>query len=99
MPSWGWSHSPCRRDDMTWSIPIGVIGGTAIRIHVTFLLLLLWIAIGHFMQGGTEGAIQGVTFIVLVFVCVVLHELGHVFAARRYGVHTPDITLLPIGGV
>src|SRR4051794_27183377 len=84
---------------MTWSIPIGVIGGTAIRIHVTFLLLLLWIAVGHYAQGGTEAAVQGVTFIVLVFACVVLHELGHVFAARRYGVHTPDITLLPIGGV
>jgi stage IV sporulation protein FB len=84
---------------MTWSIPIGVIGGTTIRIHVTFLLLLLWIGIGHYVQGGTQAAIHGVVFVVLVFACVVLHELGHVFAARRYGVHTPDITLLPIGGV
>jgi hypothetical protein len=49
--------------------------------------------------GRDRGAIQGVTFIVLVFVCVVVHELGHCFAARRYGVHTPDIPLLPTGGV
>jgi stage IV sporulation protein FB len=84
---------------MTWSIPIGSVGGTVIRVHVTFLLLLLWIAITYYIQGGTQAAIQGVTFVVLVFACVVLHEFGHVLAARQYGVRTPDITLLPIGGV
>ncbi len=84
---------------MSWSIPIGVVGGTVIRIHVTFVLLLLWIGIAQYAQGGAQAAVQGVAFVVLVFVCVVLHEFGHVFAARRYGVTTPDITLLPIGGV
>jgi Zn-dependent protease/CBS domain-containing protein len=84
---------------MTWSVPIGTIGGTVIRIHVTFFLLLLWIAITYYIQGGMQAAIEGVTFVVLVFACVVLHEFGHVLAARRYGVETPDITLLPIGGV
>ncbi len=84
---------------MTWSTPIGSVGGTVIRIHVTFWLLLLWIAITYYVQGGMPAAIQGVVFVVLVFVCIVLHELGHVMAARRYGVQTPDITLLPIGGV
>lgn len=84
---------------MTWSIPIGAVRGTVIRIHVTFLLFLLWIGITHYAQGGTGAAVQGVMFIALLFLCVLLHELGHVFAARRYGVQTPDITLLPIGGV
>jgi Zn-dependent protease/CBS domain-containing protein len=84
---------------MTWSIPIGNVGGTILRVHVTFFLLLLWIAITYYVQGGTQAAIHGVTFLVLVFACVVLHEFGHVLAARRYGVQTPDITLLPIGGV
>jgi Zn-dependent protease/CBS domain-containing protein len=84
---------------MTWSISIGSIGGTAIRIHVTFLVLLLWIAIAYYLQGGTLAAVQGVAFVVLVFLCVVLHEFGHVLAARLYGVRTSDITLLPIGGV
>jgi Zn-dependent protease/CBS domain-containing protein len=84
---------------MTWSIPIGTIKGTVIRIHLTFLLLLAWIAIAHYAQGGANAALEGVVFIVLVFLCVLLHEFGHIFAARRYGVQTPDVTLLPIGGV
>ena len=84
---------------MTWSFPIGSVKGTVIRIHVTFLLFLLWIGGAHYAQGGADAAMQGVLFIVLLFACVLLHEFGHVFAARRYGVQTPDITLLPIGGV
>ena len=84
---------------MAWSFPIGSVKGTIIRIHVTFLLFLLWIGGAHYAQGGADAAMQGVLFIVLLFACVLLHEFGHVFAARRYGVQTPDITLLPIGGV
>ncbi len=84
---------------MNWSIPIGVVKGTAIRVHLTFLLFLLWIGVAHHAQGGWPAALQGVVFMTLLFLCVLLHEFGHVFAARRYGVRTPDITLLPIGGV
>ena len=50
-------------------------------------------------KGGAAAAIDGVVFIVALFLCVVLHEFGHVFAARRYGIRTSDVTLLPIGGV
>jgi Zn-dependent protease/predicted transcriptional regulator len=84
---------------MQWSYPILRVGGTEIRIHLTFLLLLVWIGIGYFQEGGTAAAIEGVGFIAAVFACVVLHELGHATAARRYGIRTPRITLLPIGGV
>src|SRR3954454_5715968 len=84
---------------MTWSFPIGSVKGTVIRIHLTFLLFLLWIGGAHYAHGGATAAMQGVLFMVLLFVCVLLHEFGHVFAARRYGVQTPDIVLLPIGGV
>ncbi|WP_207484115.1 site-2 protease family protein [Arenibaculum pallidiluteum] len=84
---------------MGWSIPIGSVKGTEIRIHVTFLLLLAWIGAMHYIQGGATAAVEGVVFISLLFMSVLLHEFGHVFAARRYGVQTPDVTLLPIGGV
>lgn len=84
---------------MGWSLPIGSVKGTEIRIHVTFLLFLAWIGLTAFARGGQAAALGSVLYIVLLFLCVLLHEFGHVFAARRYGVQTPDITLLPIGGV
>jgi stage IV sporulation protein FB len=82
-----------------WSASIGSVGGTQVRIHFTFLLLLLWFAIAGWISAGPTAAISTVTFIVLLFLCVVLHEFGHIFAARQFGVHTPEIVLLPIGGV
>lgn len=84
---------------MSWSIPLGRIAGTEIRLHLTFLLFLAWIGLSHGLRGGTAEAISGVVFICLIFLCVLLHEFGHSLAARRYGIATPDITLLPIGGV
>ena len=84
---------------MGWSIRLFDVAGTAVRIHLTFFLLLAWIAAIHWTRGGAAEAIDGVFFIVALFVCVVLHEFGHVFAARRYGIRTSDVTLLPIGGV
>jgi Zn-dependent protease len=84
---------------MGWSIRLFSVGGTAVRIHFTFFLLLAWIAAIHWTRGGAAAAVDGVTFIVLLFVCVVLHEFGHVFAARGYGIRTSDVTLLPIGGI
>jgi Zn-dependent protease/CBS domain-containing protein len=84
---------------MTWSFPIGTVQGTVIRIHLTFLLLLLWIGGSGFAHGGAREAMAAIVFVCLLFLCVLLHEFGHVFAARHYGVRTPTITLLPIGGV
>ncbi|MEX0345911.1 MAG: site-2 protease family protein [Rhizobiaceae bacterium] len=84
---------------MAWSFPIARIFGSELRIHITFFLLLLWIGVAHFNQGGSEAAIIGIVFILALFACVVAHEFGHALAARRYGIRTPDITLLPIGGM
>lgn len=69
------------------------------KIHVTFLLVLAYFGAIFWGQSGLLGALEGVGFALLLFLCVLLHEFGHAFAARAYGIRTPDITLLPIGGV
>jgi len=83
---------------MAWSFRIGTVRGTVIRVHVTFFLLLAWIGATHAARGGLPDALAGIAFISLVFACVVPHELGHPAAVARYGIATPDITPLPIGG-
>jgi stage IV sporulation protein FB len=84
---------------MSWSVSIGRIAGTAVRIHITFLLFLVWIWAGSYVTGGAQAAWSGLLFMVLLFLCVLAHEFGHIFTARAFGVQTPDVTLLPIGGV
>src|SRR5213593_4387662 len=84
---------------MGWSLPIFRIAGIQLRIHVTFLLLIAWLAFGYYAEGGSAVAANRVLFILLLFACVVLHEFGHALAAKAFGINTPDITLLPIGGV
>jgi stage IV sporulation protein FB len=84
---------------MFWSINVGRIAGTAVRIHITFLLFLIWIWVASYVSGGAEAAWSGLLFMVLLFICVLAHEFGHIFTARAFGVETPDVTLLPIGGV
>jgi Zn-dependent protease len=84
---------------MRSSLKIASIFGIEVRIHLTFLLFLVWIWFINYQVGGFDGAVQGVLFILGLFACVLLHEFGHAFAAKGFGIHTPDITLLPIGGV
>ena len=84
---------------MSWSFSIGSIAGTVVRIHVTFVLFLVWIFAASYMTGGADAALGGVLFMLLLFACVLAHEFGHIFTARAFGVNTPDVVLLPIGGV
>ena len=84
---------------MQWSLTVGRIAGTAIRIHITFLLFLVWIAASDYASGGLDAAKSSIVFVLLVFACVVAHEFGHILAARQFGIKTPEVTLLPIGGV
>ena len=84
---------------MSWSLNIGKVAGTVVRVHLTFLLFLAWIFAASYSQGGAATAWNSVIFMVLLFLCVLLHEFGHIFTARYFGVPTPYVTLLPIGGV
>jgi Zn-dependent protease len=85
---------------MKWSWKTGQVAGIDIRIHATFLLLLGWIGAGYWATGRGIGAmLAAVVFICALFICVVCHELGHALMARKFGIKTADITLLPIGGL
>ena len=85
---------------MRWSIKIARLAGIDVYMHLTFLLLLAWIGYRYYTpRQSYEDAAWGIVFILTIFATVVLHELGHALAARRYGIETRDITLLPIGGV
>jgi Zn-dependent protease len=81
---------------MKWSFSIGKVFGIPIRVHITFFLLLVFVAV----LGRTAAhALYGVVFVALVFVCVILHELTHSYFAIHYGHKVRNITLLPIGGM
>lgn len=84
---------------MAWSFPIGHLLGSQVRVHITFFLLLAWVAAAELSEGSAAAAIESVLFVLALFACVVAHEFGHAIMARRFGIRTPDITLLPIGGL
>lgn len=85
---------------MKWSFKVGRFAGIDVFMHFTFILLISWVAVVHWRQGqSVTAALAGVLFILVIFICVVLHEFGHALMARRYGIKTRDIILLPIGGV
>ena len=85
---------------MKWSWKIGRIAGIDVRMHGTFLILLGWVALTHYLlRHQLSDAFNGIVFILVLFGIVILHELGHALMARRFGIATRDITLLPIGGV
>jgi stage IV sporulation protein FB len=84
---------------MRWSFRIARIAGTDVKIHVTFLALLVFLAGSDYFAGGGAAALGSTLFFLAVFGCVLAHEFGHILMARRFGVRTPDVILLPIGGL
>jgi Zn-dependent protease/CBS domain-containing protein len=85
---------------MRWAWKIGSYAGIGVYVHATFLLIILFVVLSYWSQGDSVAEILlGVIFTLGIFLCVVLHEFGHALTAKRYGIKTRDITLLPIGGV
>ena len=84
---------------MRWSIAIARVAGIRVYAHITFVIFLLWIGAAGYLRGGWPAAARSVLFLVLLFLIVVLHELGHALTARHFGIRTREIILLPIGGI
>jgi Zn-dependent protease/CBS domain-containing protein len=85
---------------MRWSTRIGRFAGIDVYVHSTFTILIAWVALSHWLaEESLRAVLTGVVFILALFACIVLHEFGHALTARRYGIATRDITLLPIGGL
>ncbi|MBV7265493.1 site-2 protease family protein [Erythrobacter ani] len=84
---------------MPRSFPIASIKGTAVRLHWTFVLVLALITLIVLISNGALAAAQVFLLVSLVFVCVVLHEFGHITVARQFGIETPEVILLPMGGL
>jgi Zn-dependent protease len=85
---------------MPWSWKVARVAGIDVYIHATFLILLAWIGVSHWLEArALTAVVEGIAFILALFACVVLHEFGHALTARRFGIATRDITLLPIGGL
>ena len=85
---------------MKANLNLGSISGIKLKIHWTFFLLFAWIIFDELKRGGnTDSILFHIAFVLAVFLCVVLHEFGHALTAKRFGVKTEKITLLPIGGM
>lgn len=86
---------------MSWSIKLFRVKGIDVKVHLTFVLILIWAAFRWSSSTGQgwEGALFGVVATLLLFTSVLLHEFGHSLQALKFGVPVKDITLLPIGGV
>jgi Zn-dependent protease/predicted transcriptional regulator len=85
---------------MKWALRLGTFAGIRVYVHATFLILLVWVGLAHWAaERSVAAAFAGVWFILALFGCVLLHEFGHALTARRFGIRTRDITLLPSGGL
>lgn len=87
---------------MSWSMKLFTVRGIPVRVHASFLLIVGWAAYLGFTAGRADrlGSIAFmVAFVLLLFVCVLLHELGHGLVGQLFGAQVADITLWPIGGV
>ena len=90
----------CKLIFMKGAFRIGSYRNIGVYIHWTFLILLIWVGGNSFFDGSSVNDIaKEIGFILMVFLCVLLHEFGHALSAARYGIPTKDITLLPIGGL
>lgn len=84
---------------MRWAVKVGSVRGIAVHVHFTFLFLLAFLLVANTFTRGAPAGLRNAFLIVLIFVCVLLHELAHSAVCARYGLRVRSIVLLPIGGL
>ncbi len=84
----------------SWSVSVGRMFGVDIRIHLTFLILPVFIYWTDYAirQQNANGA-RDLALVGIILACVAAHEFGHMLAARRYGLIPKAVILLPLTGV
>jgi Zn-dependent protease/CBS domain-containing protein len=83
----------------SFSIHVGRLFGVEVRIHLTFLILPLFIYWTEYNAHGTANGSRDLALTGIVLACVAVHEIGHIVMARREGLVAKAIILLPLGGV
>ena len=85
---------------MRGSFRVATFFDVPVRVHWTFGLLILFVIyVGKMRDANWLNIGIIVLLVLLLFVCVLLHEFGHALSAKYYGIPTRDITILPIGGM
>lgn len=84
----------------SWSISVGRLFNVDVRIHLTFLILPMFIYWTDYAahQGAVNGS-RDMALVGIILLAVAVHELGHMLAARRYGLVPKAVILLPLTGV
>jgi Zn-dependent protease len=84
----------------SWSISVGRLFGVDVRIHLTFLILPVFIYWTDYAirQQNANGA-RDLALVGIILACVAAHEFGHMLAARRFGLIPKAVILLPLTGV
>ncbi len=82
---------------MGQSLKIATLGGVPIKVHWSFLLIFVAIYF-YFANRGVEYQLHLSLYVIIIFLCITLHELGHAFAAKYCRIDPIDIIITPLGG-
>jgi Zn-dependent protease len=86
------------RDPITWSFPLARLFGIHIRVHITLPVVLLGLIL-HVTTNSTVTLPEAAVVMLLLFLAILVHELGHCFAARSVEGDASEVLLWPLGGL
>jgi Zn-dependent protease/CBS domain-containing protein len=83
----------------SFSIHVGRLFGVEVRLHLTFLILPVFVFWTEYNSRGSANGARDLALVGIVLACVAAHEIGHMLMARRAGLIPKAVILLPLGGV